>query len=118
MPRRVRNEVERWLGGTVTHAVTQPTGFSPGVAVRLTTDYGRRVFLKAVAPEPNLQSRAIHRQEIDVVAAMPVDTPVPRLLWCYDEGESGWVVLVLEDVAGVRPAQPWGPTNLTAWLQP
>ena len=34
MPRRVRSEIERWLGGAIVDAVTQPTGFSPGVAAR------------------------------------------------------------------------------------
>ena len=45
IPRRVRSEIEQWLGGEVVGAATQPTGFSPGVAARLTTDDGRRVFI-------------------------------------------------------------------------
>ena len=53
MPRRVRSEIERWLGGAVADAVSQPTGFSPGVAARLSTKNGRRVFVKAVGPEPS-----------------------------------------------------------------
>jgi aminoglycoside phosphotransferase (APT) family kinase protein len=39
-------------------------------------------------------------------------TPVPRLLQCYDEGETGWVVLVFEEVEGQPPAQPWRPDEL------
>lgn len=49
----------------------------------------------------------MHRREIDVVASIPGAAPVPRLLWSYDEGEGGWVVLVFEDVDGRHPMQPW-----------
>ena len=107
MPRRVRSEIEQWLGGVVVGAATQPTGFSPGVAARLTTDDGRRVFVKAVGPEPNSESPKIHRREIRIVADLPRAAPVPRLLRSYDEGEGGWVALVFEDVDGRHPMQPW-----------
>ena len=86
LPRRVRSEVERWLGSEIVSAVTQPTGFSPGVAARLTTDDGRRVFAKAVGPEPNADAPAFHRREIGIAASLPDSTPSPRLLWSYDEG--------------------------------
>ena len=107
MPDRVRSRVERWLGGSVVSAVTQPTGFSPGVAARLTADNGRRVFLKAVTSERNAVSGQLHRREIGIVSALPKAAPVPRLLWSYDEGEGGWVALVFDDVEGRHPAQPW-----------
>ena len=137
MPGRVRAEVDRWLGGRVVSAVTQPTGFSPGVAARLTTEDGRRVFAKAVAPEPNADSPQMHRREIAIASSLPDSTPVPRLLWSYDEGPShirrsreepapggdwggspradggreekygAWVLLLFEDVDGRHPAQPW-----------
>lgn len=107
IPRRVRSEIEQWLGGVVVDAVTQPTGFSPGVAARLTTDDGRRVFVKAVGPEPNDESPRIHRREIRIATALPRAAPVPQLLRSYDEGEGGWVALVFEDVDGRHPMQPW-----------
>ena len=107
LPRRVRSEVERWLGGRVLSAVTQPTGFSPGVAARLTTDDGRRVFAKAVGPEPNADAPAFHRREIAIASSLPDSTPSPRLLWSYDEADRGWVLLIFEDVDGHHPAQPW-----------
>jgi hypothetical protein len=40
-----------------------------------------------------------------VVAALPPQAPVPRLLWTYDEG--GWVALGLTDIDGHTPVQPW-----------
>ena len=86
LPRRVRSEVERWLGSEIVSAVTQPTGFSPGVAARLTAGDGRRVFAKAVGPEPNADAPAFHRREIGIAACLPDSTPSPRLLWSYDEG--------------------------------
>ena len=107
MPRHVRGEVERWLGGKVLSAATQPTGFTPGVAARLNADDGRRVFCKAAGPEPNAHTPEMHRREIRVVTALPNALPVPQLMWSYDEGEGGWVVLVFEDVDGHHPQQPW-----------
>ena len=107
IPERVRSDIERWLDCTVVDAITQPTGFSPGVAARLAARSGRRVFVKAVGPEPNADAPGIHRREIRIVSSIPCSAPVPRLLWCHDEGEGGWVVLVFEDIDGRHPMQPW-----------
>ena len=107
IPEHVRGEVERWLGGSVVSAVTQPTGFSPGVAARLTTDDGRRVFVKAVGPEPNAETPAMHRRESRIVPALSYVAPAPRLMWSHDEGEGGWVAMVFEDVDGRHPIRPW-----------
>jgi len=105
LPVETRAAVERALGSAVVEAVSQPTGFSPGVAARLRLADGRRVFAKAIGPKPNPDSTAFHRREARVVAALPPDAPVPRLLWSYDE--DGWVVLVFEEIAGRHPVQPW-----------
>lgn len=107
IPEHVRSEVECWLGGAVVSAVTQPTGFSPGIATRLKTDDGRRVFVKAVGPEPNAETPAMHRRESKLVPALPDIAPVARLMWSYDEGEGGWVAMVFEDVEGCHPIRPW-----------
>ena len=106
-PLRLRRAFEAWAGSPVREAVTQPTGFSPGVAARLRLASGRRVFVKAVGPQPNPDSAGIHRRERRIVAALPASVPAPRLLWSHDEGESGWVALAFEDIEGAHPQQPW-----------
>jgi hypothetical protein len=75
------------------------------MAARLTTSDGRRCFVKAVSEAANPDTHNIHRREAEIVAALPHDAAVPRLLWTYDE--KGWVALGFEDVDGHPPAQPW-----------
>lgn len=107
VPARVRAAVETWLGSPVVEAKTQPAGFSPGVAARLRTASGRRVFAKAIGPEPNPRAVQFHRREARNMAMMLADVAVPRLLWAYDEGDGGWVVLIFEEIDGHHPAEPW-----------
>jgi aminoglycoside phosphotransferase (APT) family kinase protein len=114
-PAWLRDEVERRLGGRVAAAVTQPGGFSPGVAARLRLTDGRRAFVKAVGPEPNPDSPDIHRGEARNMAALPSSAPAPRLLWSLDQ--HGWVALAFEDVDGVHPALPWRPGELRRVLE-
>ena len=103
-------EVEARLGGRVVEAVTQPTGFSPGLAVRLRLADGRRAFVKAVGAEPNPDSPGAHRAEARVMAVLPRSAPAPRLLWSLDQ--AGWVALAFEDVDGAHPTLPWRPDEL------
>jgi aminoglycoside phosphotransferase (APT) family kinase protein len=107
LPPHVHAALERWLGDSVAVATTQPGGFSPGVAARVQTAHGRRVFIKAINAELNPDSPDIYRQEAHITGALPATAPAPRLLWMYDEGGDGWVMLVFEDVEGRHPAQPW-----------
>jgi thiamine kinase-like enzyme len=101
----VRRAIEERIGGAVVEAVTQRGGFSPGLAARIRTRDGRRCFVKAVSERANPDTPRIHRREAEVVAALPPEAPVPRLLWTYDEG--GWVALGFEDIEGHTPVQPW-----------
>jgi len=105
LPAAVRRAVERRLGGTVAAAVTQPGGFSPGVAARLRLHGGGRAFVKAISADLNPDSPGIHRSEAAIAAALPTAAPAPRLLASFEE--DGWVVLLFEDVAGRMPATPW-----------
>lgn len=105
LPATVRDWVARSLDGRVVEAVSQGSGFSPGAACRLLLADGRRAFVKAVSGAVNEQSARLHRTEATIMRAMPSDIPVPTLLDHYDDGE--WVALILTDVAGREPAQPW-----------
>ena len=49
----------------------------------------------------------MHRHEAQIVAAMPDGVAVPRLLWSHDDGETGWVLLVSQDIEGRHPRMPW-----------
>jgi Phosphotransferase enzyme family len=109
IPAGLRAEVERLLGGQVTAAVTQPGGFSPGVAARLQLSNGERAFVKAVG-DINPESPGIHRAEAAITAALPARTPAPGLLGFIDA--DGWVILLLEDIAGRLPAPGWPPAEL------
>jgi len=105
LPDAVRAAIEERIGDRVVEAKTQPGGFSPGLAARLRTRDGRRCFVKAVSERANPDTPDLHRREAEVVAAIPIEAPVPRLLWTYDQ--DGWVALGFEDVDGHTPAQPW-----------
>ncbi len=105
LPDPVRAAIEGEIGGRVAAAVTQPSGFSPGLAARLTRDDGRRVFVKAVSSGQNRHSPDLHRAEARITAALPVAAPVPRLLGVHDDGD--WVALIYEDVDGAHPELPW-----------
>jgi aminoglycoside phosphotransferase (APT) family kinase protein len=113
IPASLRAGIERQLGGRVVRAVTQPGGFSPGVAARLILDNGSRAFVKAVG-DINPESPGIHRAEARIAAALPAVTPAARLLGFIDAG--GWVILMFEDIDGTLPAQPWQPAELSRVL--
>lgn len=110
LPDQVRSELEIRLGSAVTTAVTQPGGFSPGVASRLLLADGRRVFVKAVSASSNPDSPGIHRREARIAAALPASAPAPRFLDVYDDGD--WVALTFEDIDGATPRTPWNPAEL------
>jgi aminoglycoside phosphotransferase (APT) family kinase protein len=110
LPGTFRHALEARLGSTVIESVTQPGGFSPGVAARLRLADGRRAFLKAISSQPNPDSPAMHRREARIAAALPASVPTPRFLWSYDDGD--WVAIVFEDVEGWTPVTPWRPDEL------
>lgn len=105
VPARVRAALEQWAGSAVVSANSQRNGFSPGVAARLRLADGRRLFVKAIGPEPNPDSPRLHRREARIVAALPEELAVPRLRWSFDA--EGWVVLAFDEARGHHPAQPW-----------
>ncbi|BBC37874.1 hypothetical protein SGFS_091680 [Streptomyces graminofaciens] len=114
LPATVREAVAEVLRAPVVTAVTQPGGFSPGVAARVTAAGGHRAFVKAVSADVNPDSPNIHRAEARNTAALPPGVPAPRLLGTHDDGT--WVALVLEDVPGRQPQVPWKDDELTLVL--
>ncbi len=96
-----------WLGNPVATAESQPGGFSPGIAARIRTADGARYFVKGAGPIPNRDTPGMHRREARILAAMPAGVDVPPLLWTYDDEESGWVLLVFQDIEGRHPHMPW-----------
>lgn len=119
LPAVVRDAVEQACGSPVTGAVTQPGGFSPGVAARLSCADGRRFFVKAVSAEANPDSPKMHRRESRVLAALgPLagsgQVPVPRLHAVIEEPP--WIALLMDDVDGVHPELPWQPGQLAQVL--
>ncbi|HVB13444.1 MAG TPA: phosphotransferase [Candidatus Dormibacteraeota bacterium] len=105
LPESVRAGIEGLLGARVVSAISQPSGFSPGAALRLELADQRRAFVKAVGSEPNAETPKMHREEARTLSQLPRSAPVPRLLGVHDDGN--WVAVVLEDVAGRHPRLPW-----------
>jgi hypothetical protein len=114
VPAWLRHAAEQQLGGHVLAAVTQQGGYSPGAAVRLQIDNGRRAFAKATGPELNPGSPGLYRREAVISAALPLAVPAPRLLTVIEE--DGWVLLLFEDIEATTPAQPWLPAELARVL--
>ncbi|WP_328544137.1 aminoglycoside phosphotransferase family protein [Streptomyces europaeiscabiei] len=105
MPREVTARIERLLGSPVAEAISQPGGFSEGLAARVRLANGRRVFIKATSALRAPAVADFHRREIAVSDRLPQEVPAPRLLDAYDDGT--WVVLAFEEILGRLPAQPW-----------
>ncbi len=114
LPAQVRTAAETVLGAPVARELVQTGGFSPGLASRLTLADGRRVFAKAINADRNPRSPGLYRREIEVMAALPDTIPAPRLRWSYDDGD--WVMLVLDDIEGRMPAEPWDRAELSRVL--
>jgi hypothetical protein len=101
----VRAAAEHEIGANVVSERPQTGGFSPGLASRLVFGNGSRVFAKAINAGRNPRSPGLYRREIEVMAALPELVPAPRLRWSYDDGD--WVLLILDDIEGDMPVQPW-----------
>jgi aminoglycoside phosphotransferase (APT) family kinase protein len=105
LPQRLRDQLEEHLRARVLRAVSEPGGFSPGVAARLELSDGRRLFVKVVGSAANPDSPGYHRAEARILAQLPPTAPVPRLISVYDDGE--WVALFLRELDGHTPRLPW-----------
>lgn len=113
LPPHVRAAVDAALGWPVVRAASEHGGWSPGVAARVWGPSGQAAFVKAVSGAVNAHSAALHRREAAVTPALR--GVAPALLGVHDDGT--WVALVLEQVPGRPPAQPWVPAELDAVLR-
>jgi hypothetical protein len=107
LPDTVRKSIEVAVGSSVVDAVSQPGGFSPGLAARLRLADGRRVFAKAVTGFAH--ALTFYRREASVARRLPATVAAPRLLWSGDGDD--WAALVFADVDGHTPPLPWRPAD-------
>jgi hypothetical protein len=112
VPERVREGIEQRAGSAVVGAESKPGGFSPGLASVLRLADGSSIFVKAVGPEINPDSPEFLRKEVKIAPLLPVDAPVSRFRWSFDEGPGGWVVLAFDVVEGRQPYSPWDAAEL------
>jgi aminoglycoside phosphotransferase len=105
IPAGVAAAIEHLLGGTVATAVTEPDGFSKGLAARVRLTDGRRAFVKAANVLADPAATAFHRREIAVTTALAGTGATPELIGSYDDGT--WAALAFEEIPGRLPAQPW-----------
>lgn len=105
------------MGGSVVRVESAEGGYSPGVASSLFTADGRAGFLKAVHPSRNPRTPALHRSEIAALAGMPPGLPVAGLIDALDQGDDGWVALLVEHVEGQQAPLPWTSSAVDEVLQ-
>ena len=119
VPAPVRAGIEQICGAPVVRAVSQPGGFSPGVAARLQCADGTRWFVKAVSADANPVTPVMHRREAQILRGLDplIATgrlPVPRLRGALEADP--WTVLILDDVEGRHPRMPWHSDDLAEVL--
>lgn len=107
LPIHILQTIDIALGDPVVATTSIDHGFSPGVACIAKTAGGQEFFLKAACSVPSEHAGAFHRKEIIVASRLGPDVPTGRLIWSFDEGAPGWVVLVYEIVHGHSPELPW-----------
>ncbi|WP_327590995.1 aminoglycoside phosphotransferase family protein [Nonomuraea sp. NBC_00507] len=115
LPAEARAGIERLLGAKVAAAITQPGGFSEGLAARVRLADGRGAFVKAAQSARAPAAASFHRREAAISVRLPARAPVPRMLGTYDDGD--WIALAFEEIDGRLPAQPWRADELQRVLE-
>lgn len=111
VPQPVRATVAGELGADVARSLRQDGDVVGGVSARLELSDGRWVFARGAPAGHPLAGD--YRAEAVVLTRLPHAVPAPRPLCIVD---AGWLVLVTEDVDGVRPDLRPGSPDLTAVL--
>lgn len=107
LPAHVVRAIDTALGDPIVTTTSILGGFSPGIACIARSFGGEEFFIKAACSIPNERTPAFHRNEIRIASRFGRDVPAPKLIWSFDEGAPGWVVLVYEVVHGHNPELPW-----------
>ncbi|HEY7717461.1 MAG TPA: phosphotransferase [Pedococcus sp.] len=120
LPPEVRRQVERLAGAPVARAEPPAgSGFTRGYAGRLALADGRRVFAKAAghgAPHARdgIEVEARVLRLLDGRATAPVALGAGPVEVAGEDDDPVWWVLVLEDIEGHLPGQPWTPADADA----
>src|SRR5207253_7660956 len=104
LPPEIRAAFEERLGGRVIEAITQPTGFSPGLAARLRVEDGRRFFLKPCTRR-RIQIRRASTGVRRVLSRRCPGTRRCRHFCGAATRRAG--SLCFEDIDGRHPHEPW-----------
>jgi aminoglycoside phosphotransferase (APT) family kinase protein len=113
LPTALRDAISSRLGAPVATAASAGGGFTRAFAAVLTTQAGRRMFVKAAPLEEPIAEW--YAREAAVTAALPPEVPAARPRWTFTE--AGYYVLGLEAIDGRVPELPWRPDDLAAALK-
>jgi hypothetical protein len=104
----VRSTVVEVLGSVVVQAESQRSRFTPGFASRLWLADGRTVFVKAANRRRGwlVESYALEAANLELLPAV-VSAPRVRRRLDLTDGDTGWLVLIFDDVSGRPPSRPW-----------
>ncbi|GGO01451.1 phosphotransferase [Nocardia rhizosphaerihabitans] len=111
LPEPARRAVEARLGARVRSALTQPGGFSHGLAARLFLDNDQVMFAKALNIDDPLIT--MYRTEATTAARLPPQVPAPKLLATIET--DGWLITIFENISGSHPRIE-DPVELAAML--
>ncbi len=114
LPHAVRAAVDEVLGWPVVAALSQTEGYSPGVAARVRGPQGQRAFVKAGSADVNELTPVMHLREARLTPLLPLELGCARLLGVVDAPP--WAAIVLTEIDGRPPQQPWQPAELSAAL--
>ncbi len=104
LPGAVVAFIEETLGGKIKSFENQTGGFSLGAAARVVTETGTCGFVKAIGKAGFEGTYELYRREANILAELPAGGNIPRLLGTLEV--DGWVVLIIQDVAGHHPRTP------------
>jgi aminoglycoside phosphotransferase (APT) family kinase protein len=114
LPAALTQEISALLGSPVISAVSQTSGFSPGLAAIVTTDDGARAFVKAVSSGYAPVAHSLYRREAGLLPRLPEGVAAPALLGTVTHED--WFALVTGVVDGAQPSSPSSERELLAVL--